>query len=97
MREESRKWIADFAEQLAPSGSVEEGHTYDDHVPMTYARLLAAADRWVMHNEYFTENGHDNWRDLNWNDELIEEFWTHYEIVTGRKPTDRSAFFSCTC
>jgi len=39
--------VAEIADSLADSGSVEEGHGYGEEVPMTYERLMARAGVWL--------------------------------------------------
>lgn len=99
LRKESKQWIVDnMLPKLADSGSCEEGHGYGEDVPMTYERLMDAANRWVDDGQYWTERGSESWREVGWyHNNLIEEFWGHFEIVTGKNAADRSAFFSCTC
>jgi hypothetical protein len=88
--------IAKMAASLADSGSVEEGHGYGEEVPMTYGRLMAAADRWIKNNDYTSEHGGDSWRGGGFN---YAEFWPLYSLVTGRSPPEDEweSFFSCTC
>lgn len=54
---------------------------------------MRAADRWVSSdNDEWLTFGVDNER-------LKEEFWHHYEIVTGKKVEEdkKRNFFSCAC
>jgi hypothetical protein len=56
-------------------------------------QLIAAANRWLDHGDYFSQGGRfeGTW--------LPDEFWPLFEEVTGRKVADgkRESFFSCSC
>lgn len=59
----------------------------------TYSRLMGAADRWREYGDYTYDNSEiykSHWDEF-------EEFWKHYEIVTGEKVEDKSHFFTCSC
>ncbi len=63
---------------------------------ISYTRLMAAAERW--------NNDTSEWGDYlhmgdneNYKDGFTDEFWDHYEVVTGAKATKRGSFFSCSC
>lgn len=61
----------------------------------TYNRLMEAADRWVDDDDYTYDNS-ETYKNVDYAKWPI--FWSHYEIVTGRKVKDReSAFFTCSC
>jgi hypothetical protein len=62
-------------------------------IDQTYGRLMAAADRWVDSGDYT----YDNDESYKPHYGRFEEFWRHYEIVTGVKVDDPSAFFTCSC
>lgn len=65
---------------------------------MTVSALMRAAKDWVEHEEYTVEHGSEHWRNTFNEQGLAEEFWKHYEVVTGTKVDDHSAtFFSCSC
>lgn len=55
--------------------------------------LIEAATDYVEHNEYLCDGG--RWEGFS----LPDDFWDHYEIVTGKKvpKNDRGSFFSCSC
>jgi len=70
-----------------------------DSVGISYNRLIEGAADWVKSQE----RGH-------WGDYIVggaemegtgvpDEFWDHYEIVTGKKVEEdhRGSFFSCSC
>jgi len=56
-------------------------------------RLMDAAECWVQKEKYTYENN-QRYESINidW-----EDFWTHYEILTGKKPEIRVGFFTCSC
>lgn len=58
-----------------------------------YDQLMSAAAHWVANKEYAYENN-ELYKDIgiDWDD-----FWNHYEILTGHTPEDRSGFFTCSC
>lgn len=67
-------------------------------IGLAYAGLLIAADRWIDDNEHTVQHGSETWRDGRPAD--MREFWHHYEIVTGRRPSESDAdswFFCCAC
>ncbi len=55
--------------------------------------LMDAADNW-LENEDYTYDNSESYKD-HWNE--FPEFWKHYEIVTGRKPSTPESFFTCSC
>jgi hypothetical protein len=53
----------------------------------------ASRDGW---GEYLTEIDGESWRD--YFPSHAEQFWRHYEVITGQAVADHSAsFFSCSC
>lgn len=62
-------------------------------IQWTYEQLMEAATSWVNHEEYTYKNT-ESYKNISidWDD-----FWTHYEILTGTTPSDRSGFFTCSC
>lgn len=67
--------------------------TFAAEIDQTYHRLMRAADDWFYHNEYTYDNTEaykDHW-------DKFPEFWDHYKIVTGREPTEKDSFFTCSC
>lgn len=62
---------------------------------LSYPVLIAAATDWVDNFNTFSEG--DSWRHEG--REVPDEFWYHYERVTGKfVPMDvRQSFFSCPC
>lgn len=86
---ESRRWIESFAERF--------GNDYDDGrrlvTPMTYDRLMQAATDYAESGDYTTQHGATDWQDID-----MSEFWSHYEVVTGKKVSvtfDNP--FTCSC
>lgn len=62
-------------------------------VDMTYNRLMEAAREYLRYGEHVVEGGRYEGFYLN------QEFWDHYEVVTGEtvNESDRGSFFSCSC
>lgn len=60
---------------------------------LSYESLLAAAHGYLKDGDYLCEGG--TWEGFH----LPDEFWDHFEVVTGRKVStaDRGNFFSCAC
>ena len=61
--------------------------------PVRYEELLERAAEWVASGEYWCEGGRFEGEYVN------DEFWVHYEIVTGRtvESSKRGNFFTCSC
>lgn len=62
-----------------------------------YDELLEAAEEWLQYGEYTVQYDSEAWR--NEFPSYQSEFWSLYEIVTGRNvPNEkRESFFSCSC
>lgn len=60
---------------------------------VTYDDMMAAAKEWLIDREYFIRGGQFE------GEYVPDEFWTHYERVTGTRVGDesRQSFFSCSC
>jgi hypothetical protein len=83
--EKSKKWIENYVEEIKKWGGGEDIHDYDD--------LMNAANKWLASNN-------DWWLNFSVDNESLDEnFWYHYEIVTGKKVEDgkKQNFFSCAC
>lgn len=80
---ESEKWLRDFA----------------DRSSFSYAMILEGAEDWLNHEEYLTEHDSERTRDMAYEEGMMEQFWHHYEIVTGKavEKEKRESFFSCSC
>ena len=65
--------------------SFAEGHSE------TYQSIMEAARAFVERGEYFSKGGkfEGEW--------VPDEFWTHYQIVTGTLVDNKESFFSCAC
>lgn len=70
---------------------------FADRVDRTYDELMVAAKAWLDDEEYIVEYGSETWRGVMWDHQ--DEFWDHYEAVTGQKVhnASRGNFFSCSC
>lgn len=63
---------------------------------LTYDVLMEGANEWVDSGYHCTQQGNTNWQDDFRGHE--QEFWTAWEIITGKKAPDHEAqFFSCSC
>lgn len=58
-----------------------------------YDEIMSAAEQYLKYDDYLCDGGRWDGHYLN------QDFWTHYEIVTGVKvrEEDRGSFFSCSC
>jgi hypothetical protein len=66
---------------------------YAESIDLQCGELMQAADDWVGSGEYWCEGGRFEGMGVS------DEFWNHYEIVTGKKVDDnnRGSFFTCSC
>lgn len=92
------EWLERFAAGLQPDGYNGEGVRPD------YPWLMGAAQLWIEHEDYTTQNGSAQWRATG----VPDEFWDHYETVVGKVDWGEShwsggprprggSFFSCSC
>lgn len=65
----------------------------ENDLGMTYNDLMEAADAWVDDGEYTYENT-ESYKD---HYDKFQEFWEHYEKITGRAPSEKGSFFTCSC
>ena len=79
----SIRWIADYA----------------DSVGLDYDELMDAANDWVTSREHDTWGEYLNRGELLDGVSLANEFWTHFEKVTGKdvNPEYQENFFTCSC
>lgn len=83
--EKSKKWIEDYAASF-----IDE---YEDGLSITGIGLILGASNYLQHGDSLSKGslfeGHS----------VSDEFWDHYEIVTGKKVKieNRQDFFSCSC
>lgn len=84
---ESRQWIEKFA-------AIE--------LDQTYNKLMQAAAYWIageqdgqQWNGHYTYDNSETYKNVP--EERWEEFWGHYEIVTGTIAKERTSFFTCSC
>lgn len=79
----SRRWIETFAEEV--------GLTYND--------LMAGADEWVRSQKAGTWGEYLNKGPLLEGAHVPDDFWRHYEKVTGEtvEQEHRGSFFTCSC
>lgn len=94
--EKSQKWIEDYVIQCQEH---EDRIDYDyvKEESFTYENLMNFADEWVDSNQEFPDYFYVS-ESLR-NKGLPEEFWDHYEIVTGKKVKEnkKESFFTCSC
>lgn len=94
--EKSKKWIEDYVSKCQ---EYEDNINYDylKYKNLTYTTLMNHAAYWIDHQGewpdffYVSENLRD--------EGLPQEFWHHYEIVTGKKVEEdkKTDFFTCSC
>lgn len=58
---------------------------------LSYDEVMAAASKWLSEQRYLVNGGRFQ------SQSVCDEFWDHWEIVTGRSSGDRGNFFSCSC
>ncbi len=57
----------------------------------SYDRLMGAAHAYVDYGDYEYDNS-ETYKGVD-----FEEFWKHFEIVTGKRPEDTYAPYTCSC
>ena len=66
-----------------------------EYFDMSYEELISEYSP-LVNGDYIVEYDAENWRD-HWYS-IQEEFWRHYEVVTGRKVDENNkGGFSCSC
>jgi len=94
--EKSKKWIEDW---IANCGEDEIDYDYDyvKEENLTYENLMRHADYWVENQKKWSDCFYvsESLRDKG----LPDEFWHHYEIITGKKVEEdkKRNFFTCSC
>ena len=90
------EWIHPaFNGPQAPEMSESERwiRNFADSVPLAYQTVMDGAAKYVRSGEYLCFGGllEGEW--------VPDEFWPHYENVTGKKveEKDRGSFFTCSC
>lgn len=69
---------------------------FAEHLDITYNALMEAANEYLETGDRTVQHGSEWWRDQFSGHE--EEFWNHFEIVTGKKVEERTAsIFCCSC
>ena len=90
VREASKERVREIAEDLG------DYHGYRGHQPMNYDVLMQAAHDYLEHGDCLIQEGGQSWQDEF--PAFSDEFWEHYEIITGRTNADeRDSFFRCSC
>lgn len=71
-------------------------HRKAEELGLSYEVMMENARTWLDYEEHTTQLGSERWRDR-FGDP--EEFWIHYEAVTGAKVAgvQRQSFYSCSC
>ncbi len=64
---------------------------YATRIDVDYDELMANAGDAALHGAYWSEGGRFEGMSVE------DEFWDHWEIVTGRKAIHRIGMFSCSC
>jgi hypothetical protein len=80
---ESEQWIRDFAARI----------------PLDYGVLMDGARMWVDSQKRGQWGGYLCFDGLLEGESVPDEFWPHYEAVTGEKVEEghRGSFFTCSC
>jgi hypothetical protein len=74
--------------------SAEWIKNFAEEIQQPYDSLMSAANDWVEYGEYtFTHS--EAYKDVPYS--RWEEFWYHYEVVTGMRPREKDVFFTCSC
>jgi len=94
--EKSKKWIQDFVIECQEYEN-EIDYDYIKKESLTYNNIMRFADEWVDSNQTYPEYFYVS-ESLR-NKGLPQEFWDHYEIVTGKKVEEKKKenFFTCSC
>lgn len=83
---------ASFSPESASHKWIEE---FAARLNYTVKRLMDAAGLYDESEEYELDNT-EAYKDIP--SPAWEEFWKHYEVVTGKKPKDpKASFFTCSC
>lgn len=79
----SRKWIEDFGQSVG----------------LGYSTIIDGARWWVADKRRGGWGEYLNFGGLLEGESVPDEFWPHYEVVTGEKVADdhRGSFFTCSC
>lgn len=89
------------AAEMVPQGNASERWLRDlaEGVGITYARLLDGAEDWVSSRERGEYGDYIIGGSAMESESVPDEFWTHYENVTGKQVDEehRGSFFSCSC
>lgn len=81
--------IDDSTKQL----SKEWIRRFAESISQDYDSLMAAAKKWDEEDERTYDNS-ESYKN-NWGG--FDEFWDHYEIVTGKVVANKQSFFACSC
>lgn len=88
----------DFPEEVSVTESkhnLNESKEYIENLAssfdLTYEELMNGAKEFIEHGDYLTGESEME------GSSTPDEFWTHYEIVTGEKVGNQGNFFSCSC
>ena len=81
-------------EQIFQAGNEASNRWLGDYateVDLTYGELIAAAIGYVKYGNYISDGG--KWEGMY----VPDEFWDHFENVTGIRNENKGSFFSCSC
>lgn len=67
-----------------------EDYARNDH-DISFEEITEAADAYIRNGDYLSQGGKFEGHYIS------DEFWDHYEVVTGRTAAERGSFFSCSC
>lgn len=99
--DKSIKWMENFAKNIRyikyhdvlPESTIEIGIDYKTLMGLAYTWLGGEGGFSTIYNGFDTQDIESE------HDEDIEEFWFHYEIITGKKVDEpqKIDFFGCCC
>lgn len=67
---------------------------FAEMLDITYNELMEAAETYACTGEYHNMGDNEKYSD---HYDKMEEFWDHYEVVTGVKVGVKAPFFTCSC
>lgn len=78
---------------VSPLSDKQWIENYAASIPLGFGELMDAAESFLKYDDYLTHGGRYEGMSL------PEEFWTHYQAVTGEVAPEskRHSFFSCSC
>lgn len=84
---------SDHQEEVEKAASEKWMANFANGYGVSYRDMLDAGTRFLSHGDYFCDGGTFE------GEHVPDEYWDHYENITGRKvkSDDRESFFTCSC